>query len=278
MAQRIIWGFALGFAFIFFAFQSLLWVLLLFGIIQVLAQAEYLNLVPGLKLRMRVQHLVFSTLVWLVASLAALGTVHGGLLGVVIVLTILLYAVPMLQAFETDGDPQRFLLLIRAVLLVTLPLAFVTAVTAWPGEFPYLLLLIGASWGADSGAYFAGKLLGQHQLAPRLSPKKTKEGVIGGLCAAAAIWAAVPWLYQSIASPFDTLAGLPLWLISVIAAGGGALLALIGVAGDLTYSMFKRLAGVKDYGGVIPGHGGILDRFDSMLFVAPVLYLVCLFA
>ncbi|ADP09894.1 CDP-diglyceride synthase [Erwinia sp. Ejp617] len=121
----------------------------------------------------------------------------------------------------------------------------------------WLLYLMFLVWGADSGAYMFGKLFGKHKLAPRVSPGKTWEGFAGGLLTSALIC----WLFSEFAPLSVPLATL---LICSIAA------ALASVLGDLTESMFKREAGIKDSGNLIPGHGGILDRIDSLTAAVPV--------
>lgn len=118
----------------------------------------------------------------------------------------------------------------------------------------YVMLLV---WGADSGAYLFGKLFGKHKLAPKVSPGKTWEGLIGGLLTSALI----SWLFGRYV-PLNVVPAT-LLLCSVIAA-------LASVLGDLTESMFKREAGIKDSGSLIPGHGGILDRIDSLTAAVPV--------
>ncbi|ARJ41072.1 phosphatidate cytidylyltransferase [Pantoea alhagi] len=118
----------------------------------------------------------------------------------------------------------------------------------------YVLILV---WGADSGAYMFGRLFGKHKLAPKVSPGKTWEGFFGGLLTSALI----AWLF-GLWAPLNVAPGV-LLTCSVIAA-------LASVLGDLTESMFKREAGIKDSGHLIPGHGGILDRIDSLTAAVPV--------
>jgi phosphatidate cytidylyltransferase len=120
-----------------------------------------------------------------------------------------------------------------------------------------VLYVIAVTWSTDAGAYFAGVRFGRHKLAPTLSPKKTIEGALGGLVAATAMslaWGA--WIE------------LPWWHCLVL----GPLLGTLGQVGDLCESALKRDLGIKDFGALLPGHGGILDRFDSLLFTAPVAY------
>jgi len=118
----------------------------------------------------------------------------------------------------------------------------------------YIMILV---WGADSGAYMFGKLFGKHKLAPKVSPGKTWQGFIGGLFTAAVI----SWIY-GLCVDLD-VAPVTLLTCSLVAA-------LASVLGDLTESMFKREAGIKDSGNLIPGHGGILDRIDSLTAAVPV--------
>jgi len=127
-----------------------------------------------------------------------------------------------------------------------------------PDGFHYVLLVLIATWMTDTMAYFAGINLGRHRLAPALSPKKSVEGALGGV--AGSILAA---LAVGIIKPEASIAHY-----AVI----GLLVGIVGQAGDLAQSALKRMAGVKDSGSVIPGHGGILDRFDSLLVTAPAVY------
>lgn len=121
----------------------------------------------------------------------------------------------------------------------------------------WLLYVMFLVWGADSGAFMFGKLFGKHKLAPKVSPGKTWEGFFGGLLTSALL----SWLF-SVSAPLDIPLGT-LLLCSIVAA-------LASVLGDLTESMFKREAGIKDSGSLIPGHGGILDRIDSLTAAVPV--------
>jgi phosphatidate cytidylyltransferase len=120
----------------------------------------------------------------------------------------------------------------------------------------FLLLVV---WLGDSGAYYVGKQFGKRKLSPRISPKKTVEGLLGGMAAS---------IITAVVIHFTFFPELPL-LHAVIA---GVLLSVAGVVGDLAESMWKRSAAVKDSGTLLPGHGGFLDRFDSILFTAPILY------
>jgi phosphatidate cytidylyltransferase len=121
----------------------------------------------------------------------------------------------------------------------------------------YVILLFLLIWGADTGAYFAGRAFGKHKLAARVSPGKTWEGVFGGMLLALTVaLGATQWL-----EPAGQLVPF-LVLVAVTVA--------ISVLGDLAESLFKRIADVKDSGGLLPGHGGVLDRIDSLTAAAPV--------
>ncbi|MDO4804264.1 MAG: phosphatidate cytidylyltransferase [Lachnospiraceae bacterium] len=123
-------------------------------------------------------------------------------------------------------------------------------------------LIFLSSWGADTCAYCVGRLFGKHKMAPVLSPKKSVEGGIGGVVGAVLLGVA-----------YAAAFGQPLGAYGIICGAG----ALISMTGDLAASAVKRDKGIKDYGWIIPGHGGILDRFDSVIFTAPVIYFLALF-
>lgn len=129
----------------------------------------------------------------------------------------------------------------------------------------YLVWLIFiSSWMCDTSAYVVGMLIGKHKMAPKLSPKKSIEGGIGGIVGAALLGL----LYGVILRNAGVADGANLYVYPVIAGVGG----LISQIGDLAASAVKRNYDIKDYGRLIPGHGGILDRFDSVIFTAPMIY------
>lgn len=146
-------------------------------------------------------------------------------------------------------------------LLVLIPawLAMLAVLRSPAGGPELLLLALAVVWAADVGAYLTGRRFGRTRLAPRVSPGKTWEGVGGGLAASGLVAAAGGWVLNL---PIPTLV-----LISVAAAA-------ISIIGDLTVSIFKRAAGLKDSGSLFPGHGGVLDRIDSLTAAMP-LFVVC---
>jgi CDP-diglyceride synthetase len=148
------------------------------------------------------------------------------------------------------ADPQSGGLPIYFILVAALSLA----IWSWPGgggayDPWHALAFVWMVWANDTGAYLVGKPLGRHKLWPRVSPGKSWEGLAGGLVASAVVAGLIfgwPW------------------------AGLGALIGALATAGDLTQSAWKRKLGLKDSGSLIPGHGGVLDRFDGFLFAAPM--------
>jgi phosphatidate cytidylyltransferase len=149
------------------------------------------------------------------------------------------------------------------LLLFGRPLDFADGIY-WPGRWLLLYAVFAAKF-TDIGAYLVGCSCGRHKLIPRISPAKSWEGVFGGIAVGTAVGALLVWVLRG------TLA--PLGLTWVRAIPLGIVLSICGVVGDLTESLFKRAASVKDSGGVVPGMGGILDVLDSILFTAPAVYL-----
>ena len=154
-------------------------------------------------------------------------------------------------AFPTP-IPRIVRWLVGLMVLVPLYVALMYLYAADPMILVFALLIV---WVADSGAYFAGRTLGKVKLAPQISPGKTWEGVIGGMVAVVLL-AAV----RSLWVESDLMILIPFCLA----------VAALSVVGDLTVSMFKRTAGVKDSGSLFPGHGGVLDRIDSVAAAAPL--------
>ena len=132
-------------------------------------------------------------------------------------------------------------------------------VTDSTGLFYFIMLLVFAC-GSDIFAYFVGSAVGKHKLAPEISPKKTVEGAIGGLLGAVLLTVAAVFIFEAILD-----VDIKLWLLVAVAPVFG----IIGMLGDLVASAIKRNYGIKDYGNIMPGHGGVLDRLDSVLLVAP---------
>lgn len=137
-------------------------------------------------------------------------------------------------------------------------LAVTATLRGLPDGMGWVFLAFVLAWGSDTGAYFAGRLFGRRRLYPKVSPNKTWEGAVGGVVLATAGAFICRWFVG------PSLDALHLGALAVVAS-------VLGQAGDLAESMLKRSVGVKDSGHIMPGHGGLFDRVDSLLFVGPVL-------
>jgi phosphatidate cytidylyltransferase len=163
-----------------------------------------------------------------------------------------------------DDVLRRVAIAAFPMIYLGLPLGAIVAVRDRWGALPLLAMLFTVM-ASDIAQFYGGRALGRRKLAPSLSPKKTVEGAIAGFVAGAC---ALPLLGQW------WLPALPAWLLGLV----GATLVALGIVGDLFESLLKRSAGVKDASSLIPGHGGVLDRLDSLLFAGPVYYVFLRYA
>lgn len=155
---------------------------------------------------------------------------------------------------------------IFGVMYVVAMLSFIYIVRQEDNGLYNVWLIFLCSWGSDTCAYLAGVAFGKHKMAPVLSPKKSVEGAVGGVAGAALLGFVYASVFkENISGAFDPKISYP------IICGAGS---LISMTGDLAASAVKRNHDIKDYGKLIPGHGGIMDRFDSVIFVAPVIWLL----
>jgi len=177
----------------------------------------------------------------------------------------LLYAAVFARKHNTTND---IALCFFATVFVTISFAsiIITRDLEPNGDILYLMIFIGA-WSTDTFAYFTGKFFGKHKFMPDVSPKKTIEGVIGGIifCSLSFV------LYGFIISRIQKFTAEPNYIILACA---GVATSIIAILGDLSTSAIKRNYGIKDFGAILPGHGGILDRFDSVMAVAPVIMII----
>ncbi|MBP3267034.1 MAG: phosphatidate cytidylyltransferase [Ruminococcus sp.] len=156
---------------------------------------------------------------------------------------------------------EQVFFVLAVMVLVPNAMTTMVRIERMSGLF-YLVMGLCGAWIADTGAYFSGVALGKHKLCPEISPKKTIEGLVGGILTTAIVYAVAFSIYEG---------GFEL-KTAIIAFVTGAVCAVIGTVGDLSASMVKRQIGFKDYGKIMPGHGGLMDRFDSVLFVLPTFY------
>lgn len=226
--------------------------LLLAEIALVLAFAEYERLASRLGVRLPVA----VAGVGAVATCAAIGW-SGAPIDAVLVALLIASGALVVGAGRQGGDPLRDAsAAVFASIYLGLPLGAMAWLRIGHGRETLLLLLV-AVMASDTAQYYGGRIFGRRPLAPAISPKKTIEGAVAGFVAGTAVMVVVGrW-----------------WLPAVGPAGRGLLGATVvalGIAGDLFESALKRSARVKDASGLIPGHGGMLDRLDSLLFAAPV--------
>lgn len=199
----------------------------------------------------------------LVATLVACSTVGQPWIHVPSLLVALLIAVAVwLMAGGVHGAPLLHAAgaSMLAPLYLGLPLASLVGIHALAGR-EGVLTLIATVAASDTAQYYAGRAFGRRPLAATISPKKTVEGAVGGLVVAPLILVAL------------SRAWLP-WASTPVVAIAGVLIVVAGISGDLFESALKRAAGAKDSGTLIPGHGGVLDRIDALLFAAPVFHLL----
>ena len=147
------------------------------------------------------------------------------------------------------------------MVYVAVMLGFIYVIRSAESGKILVWLVFLSSWGSDTCAYCVGVLFGRHKMAPVLSPKKSVEGAVGGVVGAGLLGLLYAFIFHQ-----------PMFAYAVICAAGS----LISMVGDLAASAIKRDKGIKDYGKLIPGHGGVLDRFDSVIFTAPIIYFLSL--
>lgn len=136
---------------------------------------------------------------------------------------------------------------------------------------PAMLIVFLSAWGSDTGAFFAGSFLGKHKLIPRVSPKKTVEGSVGGIISAMLCCQILLFVTTMLGGTIAAFSGFSGY-VKIGAIGIAA--SIVSQLGDLVASAIKRDCNVKDYGKIFPGHGGFMDRFDSVILIAPLVYYI----
>ncbi len=191
-----------------------------------------------------------------------------GILGVVVFALVIYFVIYVLRYPKMKS--WDILISFGLMLYVSLPLACLPLLS-YLEQGPFLVwLVLISSWGADTGAYCVGSLMGKHKLVPKLSPGKSIEGAVGGVVISVLLSMALAYGYQCFGyTPLGNHTMIDFALITGLAS-------ILSIFGDLAASGIKRDHNLKDYADVIPGHGGIMDRFDSVLFTAPVVYYLSL--
>ncbi len=197
-------------------------------------------------------------------ALVVLGAYHSfvpgaGNLFIIVPASILIITVRLFSRRSVEGALEDVSSTVLGVVYVAMLFSFQVMVRMGADGKQWLVFLFFTIWASDIGAYAVGLPFGKHRLYEKVSPKKSIEGLLGALAAAVGM----ALLCRVWFMP-------PMGIAEAVAVA--LLLAAVGTIGDLAESLLKRAAGVKDSGGIIPGHGGVLDRMDSMLFAAPVLY------
>ena len=190
------------------------------------------------------------------------GTEYLGIFVVALLIVMMALYVFTFPKYKTE----QIMLMYFGIFYVGLMLSYVYQTRMLEGGIYLVWMIFICSWVCDTCAYCVGMLIGKHKMSPKLSPKKSVEGAIGGV-AGSMIFGGV---YGAVCAEHLTLFQNPAISLIIIAFVG----ALISMVGDLAASAIKRNYEVKDYGTLIPGHGGILDRFDSVIFTAPVIYIL----
>jgi len=274
MLERTVWGILWAVSFLVVIYVGNLAFTLVLGLFMVLGLLEYTKLIkqqglqPQTALMLSSALILFFTLHQIINRpelkvKEALLLSERAMLVTLIVFLLISVLIELLR-----GEPEHHFANISGNLLGTVYIGFMFAYILLlrflpePSELNYLLFTQLITWANDSMAYLIGVKFGKHHLLPRISPKKTLEGSLGGL--AGGIIAAF-----LLALIFKKAMGLMIFLSIVIV--------VVGQFGDLVESMIKRAAGAKDSGAFLPGHGGILDRFDSLLIAAPVVYYLVIY-
>ncbi|MBV8374930.1 MAG: phosphatidate cytidylyltransferase [Candidatus Eremiobacteraeota bacterium] len=240
--------------------------LVLFGLLSFLALREYVTLVPT---RRADHHTLFWTFfLFTPLQYYLLGIKWTGFFIVIPVYAFLFIPAAMALAGDTQSFLERAAKIQWGLMICVYCLSYAPALLTldihggYGPDAKLLLYLVIVDQLSDVLQYVWGKMIGRHQIAPRISPNKTWEGFVGGILSATAIGTALWWL-----TPFTPAA----------AAAIAFMITILGFAGGLVMSAIKRDSGVKDYGTLIAGHGGVLDRMDSLVFAAPVFFHVVRF-
>ncbi|MCR4962038.1 MAG: phosphatidate cytidylyltransferase [Lachnospiraceae bacterium] len=188
--------------------------------------------------------------------------VMAAILGIIGFLCVYVFSFPKYEVSHITGA-------IYAFMYAPIMLSFMGLTRSLENGFYLVWIIYISAWGSDTLAYCVGmlfgKTIGNHKMTPKLSPKKSIEGAVGGILGAALLaWLYGHFIMGRVVTDIPNLE----WMLAIIGACGGA----CAMIGDLAASAVKRNTGIKDFGHCIPGHGGILDRFDSMIFTAPLTY------
>lgn len=258
LKQRVItglWGIPLLILAVWFA-QPLPWFTILVAVWGLLAAYEFYKIVSG-----KVPPLIWFGLIWTALFITVPHCTYAHATQVLLTSAVVLSLFWLLLRPRKEGAVLGWAWTIAGILYIGWLLSHLVALRGLDDGRSWVFLALLANFGSDTAAYFAGRALGRHKLAPSISPGKTWEGTIAGFFGAIIIS-----LLFTIPSPLS----LPLvyWQAIIL----GLLISVFGQLGDLVESLLKRNMGVKDSGKLLPGHGGALDRIDSVVFAGVVVY------
>jgi phosphatidate cytidylyltransferase len=244
--------------------------LILFGIFLIISLSEFCNLIHVNKFIPIVFGAFLYVLIILISNYNSFKTENIQTLDLILLVTTLLISIKCI-VFLFDDSIKKINSLSKYLYLlgyITLPFVFITKISFGVNDYnPKIIIgLFILIWTNDTFAYIVGKSVGRHKLYEKISPKKTIEGFIGGLLFAIFAGYLISTYVIKPSAQFSNKSIL-IWVIIAVIVG------VIGTVGDLIESKFKRIAGVKDSGKIMPGHGGVLDRLDSVIFVAPFIFL-----
>lgn len=210
------------------------------------------------------KHTVLMTIGWICSTLTILTARDVIIISPAIPAVI--FGIALLFAVVNNfgcSKPENILTASVWAIYITMGMFSLVYIRRFPHGLFFVIMALGSAWITDAGAYFAGRFFGKHKLAPNLSPKKTVEGAVGGALTTLLVGNVAAYVYALYFGAGGSVNFLVLSVVLVVSA-------VISMYGDLFASAFKRHYDVKDFGNIMPGHGGVIDRFDSVLAVAPL--------
>jgi phosphatidate cytidylyltransferase len=253
--RRLVTGIILILVFIYLMLWAPAWMLAVAG--AVFAQAalwEFFRMAEAVS-GARMLHVPAHAISFGLMAVALTQRYVEGTIALLVLLTLMALTAAMSERYDLKHYFPISCYTIAGVIYTTIPLGMIVWIKTQPGGGPIALFTMAAVWASDSTAYFVGKAWGRHLSFPRISPKKTWEGVAGSVAGALLVGAAGYYIFHD-------------WTLIPFAAAVNA----AAQFGDLAESALKRSAGVKDSSQLVPGHGGVLDRIDALLFAAPLLW------
>jgi len=246
---------------IFFIVMGGAYFVVLVGVVCLLSMWEYFNIVSDAKGKVVSVVMIIGVLAGALIIIAASGSSFNLVSGI-IALNMIICGLISIPQYKTNPNVlETIKKQLQGIIYIPLLLSFLVLIRNQTDGMIWIFLILAVIFAGDTSAFYFGSYLGRHKLCPAVSPKKTIEGSIGGLAANLLVGSVVKLFF---------LPELP-WAQSLflfVAMG------IAGQAGDLFESMLKRSSSVKDSGGLLPGHGGFLDRIDALLFAAPVAYFI----